>query len=598
MKTKIILLMLAGLAAAETWAGAAGKTADPDSRATPQTSGDEGREARLAWWRDARFGMFIHWGPVTLTGREISWSRQTTGPAVYDNLYRQFAPVKFNARSWVAAAQAAGMRYIVLTAKHHDGFMLWPTQTSDYNIMHTPFGRDVVAELSRAARDAGIPFCFYFSPGDWKDPDCRNAERNPRFVERMHAQLTELLTNYGTIPLVWIDYDGFPCPSVPEATATLIRRLQPGAIINNRLEALHPDESHGRVGRWGDYATPEQRVGSYCDRVAWETCMTIGTQWSWKPNDKLKSLQQCLETLVRTVGGDGNLLFNVGPMASGEIEPAQVGRLAEMGAWLGRNREAIYGTRGGPWAPTGSYAATRSAAAIYVHAFKFNGESLELPPLPRPVRSATLLDGTPVGLTQSAGALVLTVPAAQRDPNITVIKLRVEGSLSELGPIYPPSVTRSLAYRRPARASSSIAPLFMHTAEAALDDDATTYWSPGRDETIAAGVFGRRFDAFRLMPGDPLWLRSGWLEVDLGRPTQIGRATLAEKVDARNYLPVSSWKIEYAEAGRWRPAAAGTVIGSKLEVEFPQPVEAAQLRLSIEAPGRPAIAEFQVFPPR
>jgi alpha-L-fucosidase len=554
--------------------------------------------AHLAWWREARFGMFIHWGPAALTGKEISWSRQATGPAVYDQLYRQFNPVKFDARAWVAAAKSAGMRYMVLTAKHHDGFMLWATQTDDYNIMRTPFGRDVVAELAKAAGEAGMPFCYYFSPGDWKDPDCRHPQSNARFVERMHAQITELLTKYGRIPLMWIDFDGYPCPSRPEETATLIRRLQPGVILNNRLEPLHPDESHGLVGRWGDYATPEQRVGSYCDTVPWETCMTIGTQWSWKPDDKLKSLQQCLETLVSTVGGDGNLLFNVGPKASGEIEPAQVQRLAEMGSWLRRHGEAVHGTRGGPWAPTKSSAATRTKEAVYVHAFRFANGSLVLPVLPRPVRSAALLDGTAVGFTQTSAGLTLAVPPARQDPNITVIKLRLEGSPLDLAVIHPASTSGSLAYRRPARVSSSIAPQFMHTPDAALDDNEGTYWSPGRDEAIAAGIPGRRFDHFRLMPQDPLWLKSGWLEVDLGRGGRVGRAVLMEKIDARSYLPVAAWKIEYATGAGWQTAADGTAIGRRLEVTFSRAVDAPRFRLTVDAPGRPAIAEFQLLPPK
>ncbi len=565
--------------------------------AQPEPSGAVAREARLSWWREARFGMFIHWGPAALTGKEISWSRQATGVAVYDKLYQQFNPVKFDARAWVAAGKSAGMGYIVLTAKHHDGFMLWDTKTGDYNIMRTPFGRDVVGELAKAASEAGMPFCYYFSPGDWKDPDCRDPQNNPRFVERMHAQLTELLTHYGRIPLVWIDFDGWPCPSRPEETAKLIQRLQPGVILNNRLEPLHPDESHGLVGRWGDYATPEQRVGSYCDTVPWETCMTIGTQWSWKPDDKVKSLQQCLETLVSTVGGDGNLLFNVGPTASGEIEPAQVQRLAEMGAWLRRHGEAVYATRGGPYAPTKNYAATRKADAIYVHAFRFAAGGLVLPALPRQVLGAALLDGSPVAFHQRADALVLDVPAARRDANITVIKLHTAGSSLDLSAIHPASSTGSLAYRRPATVSSSIAPQFMHTPQAALDDNDSTYWSPGRDETIADGIPGRRFDHFRLMPKDPLWLKSGWLEVDLGRPTKIGRALLMEKIDARNFLPVTSWKIECATATGWQLAAEGKAIGQRAEVVFPRAVNAQQLRLVVEAAGRPAITEFQLFPP-
>lgn len=548
----------------------------------------------LAWWREARFGMFIHWGPVTLTGKEISWSRQATGPALYDGLHLRFNPEKFDAAAWVAVAKSAGMRYIVLTAKHHDGFMLWATRTDPYHIMNSPFGRDVVAELAAAARAAGIPFGLYFSPGDWRDPDCRHPQNNPRFVERMHAQLTELLTGYGRIPLVWIDFDGWPCPSRPEETATLIRRLQPGVILNNRLEPLHPDESHGLVGRWGDYATPEQRVGSYCDTVPWETCMTIGTQWSWRPDDRLKSLQQCLETLVSTVGGDGNLLFNVGPMPTGEIEPAQVQRLAEMGAWLREHAESVYGTRGGPWMPTKSYASTRTRDAVYVHLFG-TGDP-RLPPLPVRVERATLLDGTAIEFAQTAAGLSLRVPAARRHANITVIKLRVAGSPLALAAIPPASTSGSLAYRRPATASSSIAPQFMHTAEAALDDNDGTYWSPGRDEAIADEILGRRFEHFRLMPKDPLWLKSGWIEVDLGREARVGRAVLVERVDPRNYLPVTSWKIEYESPAGWQTAVAGDGIGRRAEVAFPRVVEARRFRLRVEADGRPAIAEFQLLP--
>jgi len=544
------------------------------------------------WWRDGRFGMFIHWGPSSLTGKEISWSRKGTGIEKYDSLYKDFNPVKFNADEWVATAKAAGMKYIVLTAKHHDGFMLWDTKTGDYNIMNSPFGRDVVAELAAASKKAGIPFCVYFSPGDWKDPDCRNPQTNAKFVERMHAQITELLTQYGRIPLVWIDFDGFPNPSIPQETATLMRKLQPGVIITNRLEALHPDESHGRVGKWGDYATPEQRVGSYCDSVPWETCMTIARQWSWKPDDQMKSLQQCLTTLVCTVGGDGNLLFNVGPKPDGEIEPAQVQRLKEMGGWLAKHGEAIYGTSGGPYYPTKTYAATRKAKTIYIHAIELKDGSLTLPPLPAKVKSATLLDGTPVTFEQTEGSLKFTIPSEKRDPNITVVKLTVDGDPLKLAPIVPDSTSKSLAYRKPATVSSSIAPQFMHTAQAALDDDDSSYWTPGRDEAMAGEIMGKKFEQVRMIPNHPLWKRDGWLEVDLEKPAVVSRAQIRER---SGYSPVSSWKIEYEKAGGWQTAAEGTTVGKSLDVPFDSPVSARRFRLSIQAPGRPAISEFRLF---
>jgi alpha-L-fucosidase len=559
---------------------------------TPVAAESSVRPPDYQWWRDGRFGMFIHWGPASLTGKEISWSRKGTGIGKYDALYKEFNPVKFDATEWVATAKAAGMKYMVLTAKHHDGFMLWDTKTGDYNIMHTPFGRDVVAELAAAAKKAELPFCVYFSPGDWKDPDCRNPATNARFVERMHAQITELLTNYGRIPLVWIDFDGFPNPSIPKDTATLMRQLQPGVLITNRLEALHPDESHGRIGPWGDYATPEQRVGSYCDTVPWETCMTIANQWNWKPNDPTKSLQQCLTTLVCTVGGDGNLLFNVGPKPDGEIEPTQVARLKEMGAWLGKNGESIYKTRGGPYYPTKSYAATRTAKAIYIHAIQLHNGSLKLPPLPAKVKSAVLFDGTSVPFQQDADAFQLSIPEAGRDPNITVVKLTIDGDPLSLAAIVPVSSSKSLAYLKPATASSSIAPQFMHTAQAVLDDDDSTYWTPGRDETLANEILGKKFEHVRKMPNHPLWIRNGWIEVDLESPTSITHARIHEHA---GYSPVSSWKIEYDADGEWRKAAEGTTIGKRLDVPFPTPVTARKFRLLIEAVGRSAISEFQLF---
>lgn len=580
-------------------------TTAPPARAEDSTSAPKPTkfDSHLDWWREARYGMFIHWGPVTLTGGEISWSRAKSNPNspnegatpvdVYDNLYKKFNPTKFNAREWVDIAKRSGFKYMVLTVKHCDGFLLWNSKTIDYNIMNTPFGRDVVAELTKAAREADMPFCIYFAPGDWKDPDCRHPEFNPRFVERMHAQLTELLTHYGKIPLIWFDYDGYPNPSEPRETATLVRKLMPGVIITNRLEPLHSDESHGLVTQWGDYATPEQFVGSYCDQVPWETCMTMGTQWSFKPNDQLKSTQKCVEILVRSVGGDGNLLFNTGPMATGEIEPRQAERLLEIGDWLRKNAESIYATRGGPYPSTAQYASTRTDKAIYIHALAGARQELVLPALPLAVQSAALIDGTPVKFSQSDQALTITLPS-QRDPYDTVIRLTVKGSILDLPAIFPPSKTRSLAYRKPATVSSSIAPSFMHDAGAALDDNDGTFWSTGRSEK-ADGVAGHRFEHFQFLPNSEIWQHSGWLAVDLGASKTVKRAIIKEKIQPRFYAPVSSWKIEYLAGDNWTIAAEGTAIGKELEVAFPNPVAAARFRLSVQADGRIAIAEFQLF---
>ena len=232
--------------------------------------------AALQAWRDMRYGMFIHWGPVSLTEKEISWSRANSNPqcpnhgptpvAVYDHLYEQFNPTNFNAAEWVKTAQAAGMKYMVLTAKHCDGFLLWDSKVDDYNIMHTPFKRDVCAELAKAAHDAGMKIGWYYSPMDWRDPDCRTA-KNAEFVKRMQAKLTELLSNYGKIDVLWFDCDGRSAPWDQTNTYALVRRLQPNILIDERLDLGEQGGwNGGLIGPWADFHTPEQKIGGFDQR--------------------------------------------------------------------------------------------------------------------------------------------------------------------------------------------------------------------------------------------------------------------------------------------------------------------------------------------
>ncbi|HLP15675.1 MAG TPA: alpha-L-fucosidase [Bacteroidota bacterium] len=553
----------------------------------------------MKWWRDARFGLFIHWGPVTLTGAEISWcmrespwTKPNVVPEIYHELYKQFNPVKFDARQWVQYAKDAGMKYIMFVSKHHDGFVEWDSKLTEYKITNTPFGRDVLKELSDAAKEANMPFGVYFSPGDWHDKDCRSAT-NDVFVKRMHGYLTELLTRYD-IKLLWFDYDGYPNPSFPEETATLVRKLKPGIILSNRLEPLHPDESHGRLGQWGDYCTPENRVGSYCDGIPWETCATLGKGWSWRSNDKPNDLRFALRTLIGCVGGDGNLLLNVGPNALGEFQADFVVRLREIGAWMKVNGESIYGTRGGPYTPTNDYACTRKGNTVYLHAFSFNGNKLVLPHLPAKVSSATLMDGSPVEFRNAKDSLTFTLEPQRQLPIVTLIKLTIDRDANQLGAISPPSTSGSLAYMKPAKVSSSIAPLFMHTASAALDDNPGTFWSLGRNDSVAATIIGKKFEG-QHDPKAELWLKSGWLDVDLGAIKTVSRAVIQE-LPWGDYSPVTTFSIDCEVKGTWQTVATGTSIGKKpFEVCLSQPVTARKFRLSIKADGRPAIAEFQLF---
>jgi alpha-L-fucosidase len=394
------------------------------------------KEARLSWWREARFGMFIHWGPVSLKGTEISWSRggERRGikgkgeipVEVYDSLYTKFNPVKFNADKWVSIARSAGMKYMVLTAKHCDGFCLWHSSVDQYSIAQTPFKRDVCGELADAAHKADMRIGWYYSPMDWRDPDCRT-ERNNVYVKLMQGHLRELLGNYGRIDLLWFDTDGGPAPWDQDATYRLVRSLQPRVIINNRLDmGSMEDYKAQNIGPDADYQTPEQRVGAFDDIRPWETCMTLGKQWSWKPQDSIKTFEECLRILVQCVAGDGNLLLNVGPMPNGEIEPRQVKVLKQMGEWLAKYGESVYGTRGGPFRNGAWGGATRKGNAVYLHILKWDGNELRLPALKAKIVSANAITGGSVQIEQTGEATIIRMPVREQNKVNTLVKLELD----------------------------------------------------------------------------------------------------------------------------------------------------------------------------
>ena len=400
---------------------------------------------RLRWWREARFGMFIHWGPVSLKGTEISWSRggerrgiEGKGEIpveVYDNLYHQFNPVKFNAGEWVSIARSAGMKYMVLTAKHCDGFCLWRSAVDEYSIANSPFKRDVCGELASAAHKAGMKIGWYYSPMDWRDPDCRT-ERNEVYVKRMQGHLRELLGNYGRIDLLWFDTDGGPAPWDQVGTYRLVRSLQPALIINNRLDmGSIQDYKDQRISSNADYRTPEQVIGAFDNQHPWETCMTIGTQWSWKPNDTIKTSDECVRILLQCVTGDGNLLLNVGPMPDGRIEPRQVKVLEGIGRWLAAYGESVYGTRGGPFRNGAWGGSTWKGKNVYLHIQKWNGDLLELPPLGVKIVKSRSMTGGVVGVVQSPNAITLRMPRGKQHSLDTIVKLELENPVDSIQPL-------------------------------------------------------------------------------------------------------------------------------------------------------------------
>ncbi|MEO7717164.1 MAG: alpha-L-fucosidase [Capsulimonas sp.] len=539
--------------------------------AQKKTVGPAPTSKKMAWWRDARFGLFIHWGPVSQTGQEISWSRANSNPHcpnngnipvdVYDNLYKTFDPTEFDASAWVDVASRAGMKYMVLTAKHCDGFLLWPSKASDYNISSTPYQKDICGALADAAHKKKMKIGWYYSPMDWRDPDFRT-EKNPAFIDRMHTELHELLANYGKIDMLWFDWD---CgdPMYDQAnTYKLVTKLQAKMLINNRLDLGPHDSNRQLLSQYASYYTPEQELGAYDDTTPWETCMTLGEQWAWKPNERLKTVSTVVRALASCAGGDGNLLLNVGPMPDGRIEPRQAEILNGVGEWLKTHGDAIYGTRGGPYKPSPNYTSTRKGNTVYVHVLNWTGDAIQLPALPARVLKAEVLGDGTAAFEQSANALTLTVPSAAHDPNDTVIALTLDISAMRLAPI-------DSVYAAGAASASNV---YQNSSEYGPDKA-----FDGNDATRWATDGGTK---------------EAWLQRDYKTPTQIDGVNIKEAYANR----VASFQIEYrsSDDGPWISIFQGKQIGADFHCRF-DPVTAKSVRLKVlDASDGPTITDVNI----
>ncbi|MDP3912541.1 MAG: alpha-L-fucosidase [Bacteroidota bacterium] len=504
-----------------------------------------GNEQKIEEWKDARFGMFIHWGPVTLKGTEIGWSRGREVPIEeYDNLYRQFDAKNFNADDWVSVAKAAGMKYIILTTKHHDGFCLWNTRQTDFNIMNSPLKRDVVKELAVACKKQGIAFGTYYSTCDWHNPDFpltspggsveREKSDLDAYTTYLKKQVGELLLNYGPLSVLWFDvpqkFDDVRGQSVIDFAHT----IQPDIIINNR------------TGAKGDFDTPEQRVGGFQNDRPWETCMTIASQWAWKPNDEVKSLEQCLQSLVRSAGGDGNLLFNVGPKPDGQIEPLQVERLKEMGQWLKKFGDAIYGTRGGPFKPADWGVSTRKGNTIFLHILKWNGNSpkITIPDFGMEIKSCSLAHGGKVTLTKLDKGYTIEFSGKDLQPINTIVELQLSGNAMDIKPMEISS--NSLSYNKPLTASSNSEGHWSNHQWVDLNSITNGDWS---------GAFWEP-EAKDLNP---------WVEINLGKPEKISRAIIYERGTS-----VKVFELQAQFDDQWKTIYKGTTIGNKAGIKLPK----------------------------
>ncbi len=402
-------------------------------------------KTKMKWWREARFGLFVHWGPASVRGTEISWSRighpfdgegnQIVPAEEYDNLYKRFNPVEFDADAWMWLAKEAGMKYVVFTTKHHDGFSMWPTKLRpDYSIMASPFKRDICGELADAAHKHGLKLGWYYSTRDWTHPDYLVGD-NRKYDEFYRGQVRELLTNYGRVDIMWFDHvaGNWGDYDFPELFR-MMNELQPGIVINDRAGRFFqptkdkPSPALAALVR-ADFDTPEQTIGKFQTDRNWESCMTMthcaDGGWSYRPDGRTRTFEECLQMLVSCATGDGNLLLNVGPLPTGLISADQQAILRKIGQWLSKYGESIYGTSGGPWANGEWGGAVYKGDTIYVHVLKCDGNRLNLPPLKAKILSVTALTGAVASFEQTASGVTLVL-SDSRDVVDTILRLELD----------------------------------------------------------------------------------------------------------------------------------------------------------------------------
>ena len=422
------------------------------------------RDRRMKWWREVRFGMFIHWGLYAVPAGEFNGQRSkrigewimewaNIPRSEYEKFALKFNPVKFDAREWVRIAKEAGMKYIVITSKHHDGFSMYDSRVSNYDIVDsTPYRKDPIRALADESKKQGLKFCFYYSILDWHHdsayidvPGKHSTAGHTQtllkpgtkdgYVKYMKEQLSELITSYDPAVL-WFDgeWQDWWTEDDGKDLYQYVRSLKPKIIINNRV-------GKGRKGMdglsktdqeySGDFGTPEQRIPPRgLPGIDWESCMTMNDTWGFKfYDDNWKSTEKIIRNLIDIASKGGNYLLNVGPTAEGLIPQPSIERLAKVGGWMKVNGESIYETTASPFAEQLSFGrATTRGSRVYLHVFEWPSDgNLVVPSWGKTVRTAYLLAGRKkLRFTANGESIVVQTPAKAPDPIASVIALEAE----------------------------------------------------------------------------------------------------------------------------------------------------------------------------
>lgn len=579
---RIAQLVPMTLLLAATLARAADLSVVPQLHETP-----EQRDARMQWFRDAKFGMFIHWGPCSVGQKEIGWGRAANRPwdinqhgprtsdPIYDSYYKTFNPTNYDAEAWVRFAKASGMKYMVLIAKHHDGFSQFDSKLTDYDIMAGPYGRDIVAQFTKACQQQGMKFGLYYSTRDWYHPDYLVGD-NAKYDAWYRGQIEELLSNYGPVDMMWFDHVGgrdwgrwkF------DELFSLMYRLHPKLLVNDRAakfcgpkspEDREPSPEVRKITA-GDFYTPEGRIGSMDIVRDWESCIHVGKGWSYQGEDGFKGPEDCIKMLVSCTTGGGNLLLNFGPRPDGTFAEGEAKVARAMGDWLKKYGEAIYGTRGGPLRNGSWGGSCHKGNQLFLHVYDWPPKGLVFDPLPAQVKSARTLTGAPVQFAQTATEFTVNVAAADRDTPVTVIELTLDQPLA-VGQICGGAKDVPDDLSEYGRVISESATLTMST-DSSHDQDAD-------HERLFKGPRAGRGFAFHT--GDEA---NPWAQVDLGAVRNVKAVVIENRPGEHRTagLILSSSEDGQAWTKAWQ--------ANKWEQKWLAPV--TTFHAGIDAPGRRA----------
>jgi alpha-L-fucosidase len=404
------------------------------------------------WFQEAKFGMFIHWGIYSVMAgggdygiAEWIMNQKEIPIEAYERLADFFNPVEFDPAEWVKVAKSAGMNYITITSKHHDGFAMYDSKVSDWDIVErSPYGKDVLKMLKEECDKQGIKLFFYYSQLDWYHPDYYPRGRTGQdytgrpesgnwdaYIDYMNAQLTELLTNYGEIGGIWFDgmWDQWDADWQLDETYALIHRLQPGTLIgSNHHKMPFPGEDFQMFERDlpGENTMGFNETG--ISNLPIEMCETMNGSWGYNIKDRrFKTTKQLIQTMVKAAGYGANFLLNNGPMPNGKLQPENIDTLRVIGKWLEKYGDTYYGTTRGPVSPRPWGATTQRGKSVYVHIMDLNDEALFLPGLKDKIASVTLFeDQSKLKFSQNESGTIVTVPFDKRNDIDTVVVIALK----------------------------------------------------------------------------------------------------------------------------------------------------------------------------